>query len=434
MFESRQRERPPRTAEVVVIGGGIVGCFTALELARRGSRPVVLEKGMIGDEQSSRNWGFVRQAGREEAEIPLMVRAVDLWRGLEERLETSIEWEQRGNLRLLSTQEELAWYANWAAKGNDLGVPSRMLSSGDIRALLPHAQGEWSGGMFTPNDGQADPVRATAAVAGAAQHEGARILTGTAATAILVRAGRVLGAATSSGSISTDQVVVCSGLWTRRLLRPLGLNFPIQWIRGTVAETAPVLGFPEIPAVWSRGVAFRKTRKGSLIFAEGSRANVDLMPSAMNNLRKFLPALSGNFRTIQPRLNRAALLDLRSHWFADYRYTGWVPPADRRAVRQSLKELTRLYPRIAGAPIARSWAGYIDGTPDSLPVLSLVPGISGLTVGAGFSGHGFGLSPASAIVLADLVATGKCAWHDIAPFRLSRFSATSYSPTTAIGR
>lgn len=416
----------PAVSDVVIIGGGIVGSFTALELARRDRQPVVLEKGQIGGEQSSRNWGYIRQAAREDPEIPLMMEANRVWSNLENEVGVSIDWAQRGNLRLLAADSDLEWYQNWTAKGNKLGIPTRMLAPDEIADVLPGVHGTWAGAMYTPNDGQADPARASTAVAGAARAAGARVLPGVTAQAILVRAGRVVGVATPHATIATETVVVCGGVWSRRLLRPLGLDLPLQWVRSTVAETAPVPGLPDIPAVWSPRVSFRKTGNGTVVFAASGRAELDLTISAFNNASYFLPTLMHNLPMFHPRLNRAVLLDLRNHISAKNRYTGWEPNPDRASVRRSHTALGVVYPELKASAISRSWAGYIDGTPDNLPVLSLVSGIEGLVVGAGFSGHGFGLSPASGQVLADLVATSECSRYDVSAFRYDRFGSGKF--------
>lgn len=415
----------PTAADAVVVGGGVVGAFTALELAKRGLRPLLLEKGTIGCEQSSRNWGYIRQQGRDDPEIPLMVEAHGAWAAFEETHGRPIGWAERGNLRLVADSGDLDWYRDWAVKGNANGVPARLLDDGDLASVLPRAQGRWAGAMFTPNDGQAEPGLATQAVAAAAVDQGAVLRTGVTVDSILVSDGRVIGVATPAGVVSTPRVIVCGGIWTRRLLAPLGLNLPMQWVRLTVAETAPTTDFPDIPAVWSPAVAFRKTAHGTILFAASQRADVDATLSALNNVRTFLPTLSHNLRTFQVSINRAAWLDARTHLDSAQRYRHWDPRPNPKSVRLGYEALLRIYPELSAIPVARSWGGYIDGTPDNLPVLSTVPQLQGLTIGAGFSGHGFGLSPASGRVLADLAETGTST-SDIAAFDFARFALPSF--------
>lgn len=422
----------PRTADAVVIGGGITGCATALALARRGLHPVVLEKSAIGAEQSSRNWGFVRQQGRDEAEIPLMVDANAVWAALEEESGRDIGWRQRGNLQLVRTADALPRYEDWVRRGRAHGVPARMLQPSEIKELLPGAQGRWVGAMYTPNDGQAEPTLATLAIRDLACRAGAFFHTGVTVTSVLVRKGRVVGVTTPSQMIATPVVIVAAGVWTRRILTPLGVDLPLQWVRSTVAETAPVEGLPDIPAVWDANVAFRKTTGGGVVFAASGKTDIDAMVSAINNLGSFTPLLVRNLKTFGVHVGSPAVRDLTTHLGRRHRFDGWEPPVNRRNVRRSYVALTSIYPQVAEAPVVRTWAGYIDGTPDNLPVLSTVPRITGLVVGAGFSGHGFGLAPASGHLLAELAVDGTSARHDVKAFALDRFADPTYRPSITI--
>jgi glycine/D-amino acid oxidase-like deaminating enzyme len=155
-------------ADVVVVGGGIVGCATAYYLARRGARVIVLERGEVAGEQSGRNWGFVRQQGRDPVEVPLMVAGNRIWRGLEQELDADIEWIRGGNLALASTPERLAIFERWLPTAREHGLDSRLVTPRDIQALLPGMAATWVGGLYTPSDGHAEPAKATQAFARAA--------------------------------------------------------------------------------------------------------------------------------------------------------------------------------------------------------------------------------------------------------------------------
>lgn len=425
---------PRSVADVVVIGGGIVGCMTALELAKSGLKPVLLEKGAIGHEQSSRNWGYIRQQGRADPEIPLMVEARDAWAGFEEYTGSNIGWRESGNLRLLENEQDVEWYRDWAVKGRAHNIPVEILQPDAISTLLPGSRGDWLAATYTPTDGQVDPVLATQATAAMARRLGAVILANTVAHSILVRRGKVIGVATPQGMIATESVVIAGGVWTRRLLADLGINLPLQWVRLTAAETGPVDGFPDIPTVWSRDVSFRQTQNSGLMFAASRRAYIDVMPSALNNVGYFLPTLRHNLRTFQMSVGKAAFRDLRTRLGSQARYAGWEPTVNVRSVKSSFAALCKIYPELADVPVARSWAGYIDGTPDNLPVLSTVPTIKGLVAGGGFSGHGFGPAPASGRILSDLARSGRCERHDVSPFDLARFESAGFTSAAMIAR
>ncbi|MDN5762171.1 MAG: FAD-binding oxidoreductase [Microlunatus sp.] len=443
MSDTERKTTKPRTmitpgprsgADVVVIGGGIVGCMTALELAKSGIRPVVVEKGAIGNEQSSRNWGYIRQQGRADAEIPLMVEARDTWASFEEYTGSNIGWRESGNLRLLENPQDVGWYRDWAVKGRAHDIPVEILQPEAISTLLPGSRGDWLAATYTPTDGQVDPVLATQATAAMAGRLGAVILPDTVAHSILVRRGKVIGVATQQGMIATESVVIAAGVWTRRLLADLGINLPLQWVRLTAAETGPVDGFPDIPTVWSRDVSFRRTQNGGLLFAGSSRADIDVMPSALNNVGHFLSTFRHNRQTFRLSVGKAAFRDLRTRLGSQARYAGWEPTVNARSVKRSFEALGKIYPELTDVPVARSWAGYVDGTPDNLPVLSCVSAIEGLVVGGGSSGHGFGTAPASGRILSDLVRSGVCERHDVSPFDLARFQSADFTSATTIAR
>jgi glycine/D-amino acid oxidase-like deaminating enzyme len=152
-------------ADVVVIGGGIVGCATAYYLARRNVNVVLVEKGEIAGEQSSRAWGFVRQQGRDPAEMPLMIEAIRIWQGLEDELDADIEWVQEGNLALAADDERMARMRDWLDVARAYNLETQVLSRVEILDMVPDMLGEYVGGMFTPTDGHAEPNKATLAFA-----------------------------------------------------------------------------------------------------------------------------------------------------------------------------------------------------------------------------------------------------------------------------
>jgi glycine/D-amino acid oxidase-like deaminating enzyme len=227
----------PRDADVVVVGGGIVGCATAYYLARRGVRAVVIERGTAHGEQSRKNWGFVRQQGRDPAEVPLVMEANRIWCGIERELGADVEWTQGGNVALALTPERLALLEEWQAGARAFGLDTRMVRPQDLQAIVPGLAGDWIGGMYTPGDGHADPPKATDAFARAATAHGASIHLGAAVRGIEARDGRVRAVVTDRGEIRTAWAVCAAGAWSWRLARAVGLALPQRWVRGTVART-----------------------------------------------------------------------------------------------------------------------------------------------------------------------------------------------------
>ena len=228
-----------RDADVVVVGAGIVGCATAYFLARRGARVAVVERGSVPGEQSRKNWGFVRQQGRDPVELPLVVEANRMWQGLERELGADIEWVRGGNLALAADESRLARFEAWLPVAREFGLDTRLLRARNLDAVVPGLAGGWLGGLHTPGDGHADPEKTTDAFARAAVAHGATLHLDCAVQGVTALAGAVAGVVTEQGEIRAPVVVCAAGAWSSRLTRTLGLDFPQRWVRGTVARTTP---------------------------------------------------------------------------------------------------------------------------------------------------------------------------------------------------
>ena len=172
----RSEEGLPARADAVIVGGGIVGCATAYYLAKRGMSVVLLEKDEIGRAQSGRNWGFIRQQGRDPLELPLMIESNRIWRGLERELGSDVEWVQAGNLAVAASAERIALFESWRNTAREHGLDTKVLSSAELKALIPDMRVEWPGAMYTESDGHAEPRKATQAFADAARKSGATIV------------------------------------------------------------------------------------------------------------------------------------------------------------------------------------------------------------------------------------------------------------------
>jgi glycine/D-amino acid oxidase-like deaminating enzyme len=416
-----------RDADAVVVGAGIVGCATAYFLARRGARVVVVERGPVPGEQSRKNWGFVRQQGRDPLELPLMMEANRLWRGLERELGADIEWVQGGNLALAADEKRLARFEEWLSVAREFGLDTRLLRARDLEAVVPGLAGAWVGGMHTPGDGHADPEKTTDAFARAAVSHGASLHLECAVQGVTTRAGAVGSVVTEHGEIRTPTVVCAAGAWSARLARRLGLHLPQRWVRGTVARTTPV---PPVTtcAVWGPGVAFRQRRDGSFTIAAGGTLDHDVTLDSLRQLRFFLPNYWKNKALFRFHVGRPLLASLAATLpgsAARRRPLVWdrglEPPPNPAKVRRSLVELQRVLPSLPPLGIARSWAGYIDAAPDLVPMLGEVPTLRGFLLATGFSGHGFAMGPIAGRLVAELIVDGKPSL-DLSAFRFSRFA------------
>jgi glycine/D-amino acid oxidase-like deaminating enzyme len=425
----------PRQADVVIIGAGIVGTASAWFLASRGLSVIVCEKGEVGAEQSTRNWGFVRQQGRDPAELPLMIESIRIWQSLERELNADLEWIQGGNLITFATEFERERWAQWVTVANSHGIDSRVLERKELDSMLPGNRMKAIGAVLTPGDGQAEPRRVMPALRRAAEGRGVSFMTACAVFDIDVQGGAVSGVTTEHGRIAAPNVVCAAGAWSSRLLKFCGLKLPTVWLRGSVAHTTAVAPISQA-ATWS-GAAFRQRRDGSMNVAARS-ADHDLMIDSILNFPRFRASFSAHkrdvrvhigklfFQTLAGRLSHDAFTrELMRHRILD-------PEPNHGALREVLAEVKRMIPGAAQAQIERSWAGYIDMTPDLLPVLDRLQQPAGLVLATGFSGHGFGLGPAVGKVVSELVADGKSSL-DLHALRFARFTdGTRLRPHTVV--
>lgn len=412
-----------RHADVVIVGAGIAGTATAYFLGSRGVSAIVCEKGEVGGEQSTRNWGFVRQQGRDPRELPLMMRSNALWCRLERELNADLEFIQAGNLVTFATAHERERWGAWASYANAQGLATRILERKELDAILPGNRLGVLGAAYTPNDAQAEPRKAMPALRRAAEGRGARFLTDCAVFSIEVEAGAVTGVTTEQGRIRAPIVVVAAGVWSSRLLRFAGLELPSVWIRGSVARTTPVASISHT-ATWS-GVAFRQRRDGSMNIATRS-ADHDLMIDSVLDFTRFRGGFRANKRDIKVHLRRLFFDTLAGRFSQDafarelMAHRVLDPEPNHEVLRRVLEDVQAAIPAAAHARIERSWAGYIDMSPDMLPTLDRLEHPAGLVIATGFSGHGFGLGPAAGEAVAELVLDGRAA-IDLDAFRYRRF-------------
>ena len=417
----------PDQVDVVVIGGGIIGTSTALELAERGQKVALCEKGEIGGEQSSRNWGWVRVSCRDPREIPLMVAAIRKWEGLEERTGHRMGYAQTGILFTTANAREYAEYERWSEHLHPHQIDCRMIDGAELDQVLPGHQMSLKGALYTSIDGRAEPQWAAPGIAKAARAAGATVHTGCAVRSLDLEGGRIAGVVTEKGRIKCRQVVLAGGAWSRLFAGNAGIDLPQLKVLNTVMRTTPVSGGPEASA-WAPGFAIRKRADGGYTVADGTYNMVDLVPDNFRLMRQFLPALKSEWRSLRFRLSdrwRQEASETRS-WqpseITPFERTRILDPEPiEKILRSSWSAARKAFPFFNEAEIAQSWAGMIDVTPDAIPVISPVDDIPGFYIGTGFSGHGFGIGPGAGQLMADLV-TDRTPVVDPHDFRLSRFT------------
>lgn len=406
----------PSRADAVVIGGGIAGVSAALELTRAGLNCVVIEKGEIAEEQSGRNWGFVRQQGRDLTELPLAMLSNSIWSTMERDLGADVGWLQGGNLALASDPAKTAAYEEWVELARGLGLSSELLTMDRVREMFPGVRRDWAVALYTASDGHANPVKATTAIARAAESGGASIVTGCTATRIETSGGAVTGVVTSKGTISTSRVILSAGIWSARLASTVGVHIPQGIVTNSVAASQPFPKFTDL-GVWTRDLAFRQFDDGRIIFSAETCTEIDVYLNNPFDGPAFIPVYRHNRGTFKVQVHRLRTIPRR--WgMRSFRLPTAQPNLSQlRAVEKRMRDT---FPQLAELRLESAWAGHIDGTPDGLPAIGPIRAVDGLYSSNGFTGHGFALGPASGRLVADLVL-GREPSVDPAAFRPDRF-------------
>ncbi len=419
----------PARVDVAVIGGGVIGVMTAIFLRQKGLSVLVLEKGRIAGEQSSRNWGWIRQQGRDPAELPIMVESLSIWQRLAAELGEGVGFRQTGVLYLARTPREMAGFEAWMEHARAHQLDTRLLTGAEALALLPGAVAPWLGALFTPSDARAEPWTAVPILAAKAEAMGVHLREACAVRALDLAAGRVAGVVTEAGRVACDHVVLAAGAWSRLFLARHGITIPQLAVLASVAATEPMAEvFPGNAA--DDDFAFRRRADGGYSIAPGgSQHDFFIGPDAFRSFRAFWPVVrqdlrATTFRAAAPKGFPDAWTTPR-RWSEDeaspFEATRILNPAPNlRTLAKVQDAFARAFPGLGRPKLKAAWAGMIDTMPDVVPIVDHAP-LPGLTIATGLSGHGFGIGPGMGRVVADLV-TGGHVGHDLNRFRFARFT------------
>jgi len=372
----------PATADVIIVGAGIMGVSTAYHLARRrAGRIVVLERDDVCSGSTALASGGIRHQYANRIGIELTLRAIETYERFEEEFGVNPRFRQHGYLILVTTEAEQAQAERNVALQQSLGVDVRLLSPDETRRRFPYlATDDLRGATYSPRDGYADPYLATTAIAGRARDLGVTIRTGCEVTGFTHVHDRIDGVVTRDGAVTAPVVVIATGAWSGVVGTLAGIDIPVAPLRRSKFITAP-LPFDRIPEATPfvidphLGISLRREGAGILL-GIGRRAE------------------AGSFSTV---------LD----W-------SLAEPLVERAVRRA--------PVLEDAQLMRTWTGLYEMTPDQTGIVSTVPGVAGLHVIAGFSGHGFMHGPIAGQLMAELVADGRASTLDIASLSIERFA------------
>jgi sarcosine oxidase subunit beta len=384
-----------RTADVVVIGGGVNGCSTAYHLAKRGVKDVVLvEKEHVASGPTGLSSGVVRQFYTLE---PLAMMARDSVRVLanfRDIIGGDAGFVQCG-IVFVSGPSDDAVMRESVEMHQRIGIEEKLLSVDELKAMEPHMNTEGLHyGAYEPHGGYADPALVANSFAAAAEREGVEIMRMTEVTGLKVEHGRIRGVVTSKGEIATDKVANIAGPWGRRIANMAGVDLPITASRHPVLVLERPQTWRTPTPVWSDMV------KGWYFKPEGRHG---MMIGCLT----------------ETEADTNVVIETYSMKTS---YEETVPYSEA---------ILHRFPVMEDGSATTGWAGLYDVTPDGLPVIDEIPGIEGFFCAVGWNGHGFKTSPATGALMAELITSGACTKYDISIFRYNRFAEHSTVRTKA---
>ncbi|WP_294239146.1 NAD(P)/FAD-dependent oxidoreductase [Pseudobutyrivibrio sp.] len=372
-------------ADVVIVGGGVIGCATAYYLSKKGKSVIVLEGSEnIGNGGSSRNGGGVRQSGRDPRELPLAMYGIEkLWPHLSEELGVDCEYHKEGNLRLGKTKKHLEILQGLTDRAVACGLDVRMVDAKEVKEINPFLSDEVIGASWCPTDGHANPMVTTLAYYRKARMQGVRFLTGEKVISLKKVKGRVKKVITENNVYEGDYVLVAAGYESREILATVGVDVPMhqELLECLVTEAEPHM-FNQMLGTAEADFYGHQTEHGSFVF--GGSSGLEL-----NNKDIGVKNSPSNTSITAPCICRGIM---------------------------------KYFPSLEDAKIVRTWAGYVDTSQDGVPVLGEVDEVPGLIIACAFTGHGFGIAPAVGEQLAMLITDGTTA-IDLSSLRYDRFKA-----------
>lgn len=419
----------PSQAEVVVIGGGNIGCLAALTLAERGVKVVLCEKGVIAGEASGRSLGYVEGQLLDPVKMEIISRSKALWAGMNQRIQAETGYRRSGIVTAFLGREGLELGEGWLASVHGMpGVDARMLTAQETLQFTAGRPDAFVGGLYQPSDGCAEPKLAAPAIAEAVRRAGGTVLQQCAVRGLETTAGRVGGVVTERGAIACQAVVLAGGAWSPVLARSLGLELPQFMAFSGIARvsTGASAGPGVAVAIAEAGLAMRQTLDGHYDVCQ-LIGTTPITPAILRNLPRLKPAITHMWSQMRPvldvgtfmaewRIPRQWPLDQPSPFEANRIL---MPETRDRMLDGVVARFGDALPALQGARVAERWSGALTSTPDNMPVLSAVHGLPGLFIGSGFY-YGLTMAPAAGEALADLVM-GRPPAIDLSPYRHARF-------------
>lgn len=418
----------PSEADVVVIGGGIAGISTALFLNEKGLNTVLLEKGVVAGEQSSRAFGWIYSNGWDLGKLELTNQSKRLWAEFSTRFGEDIGFRRSGNFTLIGSADEVDMHQEWLKAALEIQpqMDSRIVSGAELDALIPGAGSKFKAALYQASDGTAEPVYSVSKIAMGAIREGVKIVAPCAARSVEREGGKVAGVHTEKGYIKTKHVVIAGGAWSSLFAGNIGVRVPQLTLSSSMQRLSRIDG--ALPgAGYGPDFTWRIQADGETSVGVGTSA-APITKDSFRFLLDFRKTLQYSGDLVKVRLSKDFFESLRmkSSWKSDEitpfeqvrMLSGQV---DRYENDTALANLRRAFPQYEQAVVKEEWAGMIDATPDSTQFVTDIPDFPGLFLITGFSGNGLTTGPASGQMIAEMIA-GEQTTCDPSIYRFNRFT------------
>ena len=375
----------PQQADVLIVGGGLMGAAAAFFLRQRGQSVILLERDQIGQYASGVNFGNVRRQGRFLGLLDLANRSFALWKRLPELIDDDLEFVASGHMRVCYREDEIAELEAYAAAPEARELDLKIYSGRELHERFPFLGPEVKGGSYAPHDGHANPRLAAPAFARAAQRAGAIVEERCEVTSVQKVGGQFRVTTGDGREYRAEQLLITAGAWGEKLSAQFGEPVPLVTKGPQMSVTEPVpYALKTVIGVYTKHpeevLYFRQIPRGNIIIGGCNHSKPDM-------------------------LNR------RAHF-------------EPQSLLKQLQQMQRLAPQMANLNIIRTWSGIEGYVADALPIMGPSGKVDGLHYAFGFSGHGFQLGPGVGDVMAELISTGSTSTY-IAPFNISRFASAA---------
>ncbi|MGI5858903.1 MAG: NAD(P)/FAD-dependent oxidoreductase [Tepidanaerobacteraceae bacterium] len=391
-----------KTADVVIIGGGVIGTSIAYYLSKKGIKPILIEKDDLASGSSGAcDIDIILQSKNPGIHLQLAMESAKMYETLADELDFDIEYETCGGMVLIEDEEQLKVMKDFVKRQKAIGLQVKLLGLKEASEIQPGLSPNLVGSTYSPQDAHVNPMRLCQAFAKAAKRLGAEIYLNTGVLDIRVEKSKVKSVITNRGEIQTKVVINAAGVYAPMIGEMVGLSLPIKPRRGQIIVTEPV---------------------PKLVMADVFCAKYIVAKYNPKNLER-----SDNPETrLGVGLSLSQTHDGQMLIGATREFVGYNKSTTHEALRAILRNATRLVPALKLIHAIRSFAGLRPYTPDGLPLLGQVEGIQGFIMAAGHEGDGIALSPVTGKIISELIVDGKT-FMDVTCLSPARFGSLTHS-------